>query len=343
MDKTEERDMTNLDALNEFLDGDSPDDVDLSGISKEEFARHLVVAGVTSHLLAESATATATEDKVRQNMVAVNAHEQPSRHRRNRVFTTVAAAAAVIITTLVYFSEPPSIDPLLERIRVFVLDDLEHEYRGKAETSSLGAEIFAQSMSLTLYVRGRDQYVAEVEFDLFGRQVFSTWMGFDGRDYWIVPPRMEAIQLPVIVSDKSLNRSWKSGELGLSQEFAKPLLHFESAMTVFGLLTDLTANYNVEMVPVTGLSSLPEGHVEIIAYRRPQADITIPDAMRLVVDEDTGVVHRVALKFADLPSRLGVDNPFRAIRYDLVRETVGGEELYQHESHHDTYRDVIRR
>ena len=62
-----------------------------------------------------------------------------------------------------------------------------------------------------------------------------------------------------------------------------------------------------------------------------------------VVDEDTGVVHRVALKFADLPSRLGVDNPFRAIRYDLVRETVGGEELYQHESHHDTYRDVIRR
>ena len=85
-----------LDSLSEFLDGDSPDTVDLGGIPKDELARHLLVAGVTRHLLREAAGGT--EDSVRIGMAAVFADGRVVHRRRNRILGSLAAAAAVTKT-----------------------------------------------------------------------------------------------------------------------------------------------------------------------------------------------------------------------------------------------------
>ena len=49
---------TPLDRLNEYLDGDDPESVDLTGVPAEEIARQLLVAGVTRHLLTDADAAT---------------------------------------------------------------------------------------------------------------------------------------------------------------------------------------------------------------------------------------------------------------------------------------------
>ena len=74
--------MTDTDPLDEFLDGDSPETVDLSAIPKDELAKHLLVAGVTRHLLREAAGVT--EHSVRAGMTAVLAEGRVAHRRRNR-------------------------------------------------------------------------------------------------------------------------------------------------------------------------------------------------------------------------------------------------------------------
>jgi hypothetical protein len=338
--------MTDLDPLNEFLDGDAPDDIDLSGVPREELAKHLIVAGVASHLLAESNAST--DDAVRANMVAVLEDARLTRRRRvqRQWFAGIAAAAAVIIATLVYFARPPGDQPLplLEKIRRFVDDDLDREYEVRAEASKLGlAMMFAESMRMSLHVRGEDHYAAELKFDILRIQTLSIWMGSNGEQHWLVPPVLEFLRLPVLVSDESLNSSWQAGELGMVEQFARRLVRAESAMSLFRLLRNLEADYRVEASAESVQSALPEGQIEIVAYRHPQSDITIPDVIRVVADEKTGVVRRVALKFADLPSSMGIENPFKLIRYTLVTETANRGAVYDHESHHDEDREVLVR
>lgn len=334
--------MTDLDSLNEFLDGDAPDQADLGSVPRDEIAKHLLVAGVTRLLLRK--TAASSEEVVRANMAVVLAEERAVRQRRHRILGGLAAAAAVIITTYVIFKPPPSFEPLLDRIRGFVTDGLDREYKISLEMKRSGRV----PMSFQLYVRGRDRYAAGADVAFLGQQ-FGIWQGFDGTDHWLVVPDIanfmqQDAHTPIFVTTGSLADVWKNDELLRIRSLATGVDQLGSALGIFDLLAELKRDYKIDKSPESAATIAGgEGRIDITAYRNPQADITIPDTIRMIVEEDTGVVCAIILRFVELPSSAGYENPFRGIRYDLVQESFQADNLYEHGSYHDPDRPVERK
>ncbi len=331
----------NLDRLNEFLDGDSDNAIDLSAIPKDEFAKHLLVAGVTRHLLREAADGSL--DTVRAGMAAIRADGRGAHRQRNRILGGLAAAAAVIITTFIIFMPPPGFEPLLDRITGFVTDDIDREYKISLETKRIGRLPF----SPTLYVRGTDRYAAGFEVRSLGREL-GVWQGCDGEDHWLVVPDFtnlfeQGAHTPIFVTSGSADL-WDNDELRTMRSISTGIDQIESALGIFELLSELEQDYKIDNTPKTATKiALGEGEVDITAYRNPQANITIPDTIRLIVEEDTGVVRVTILTFVEVPNMVGFENPFRGIRYELVQESIEADNRYEHDSYHDADRPVLRR
>ncbi len=110
------------------------------------------------------------------------------------------------------------------------------------------------------------------------------------------------------------------------------------------ILAELGANYRIEPTPATATKEpRSDQEVDITAYRNPQSGFLMPDKIRLIVNERTGVTRVILLKLANYPGQMGTRQPRPSLRLDLLRETIVSDEFYEHETHHEDDRRIERR
>ncbi|MEM7475878.1 MAG: hypothetical protein AAF483_12875 [Planctomycetota bacterium] len=138
-----------------------------------------------------------------------------------------------------------------------------------------------------LYVQGKDRFALRLT-GLFPRR--RTWLGQDGREYWVVPPRGSVLK----GTDPSLHGRWiRSAGKGSDQEaeFNEiPLTHVTS------MLQRMSKGYHLELLDDERVEIVNESVIEcqrILATREPTAGLDEPDTIELWASRETGIPIRV--------------------------------------------------
>lgn len=319
--------------IREFFDGEGPAP-ELSALdpqTRRAFAEELMVASATEHLL------TRAPEELRQ-MVRSGVGEAFAQERRRRLRVTVGSgiviAAAVLIAVLVSWPEAPEQDPVLARIKQAAQAQVDHHYTLHIESPTL----FMRGLAGEVHAHGDGRFAVPLRLAR-GSLVVPRWMseqawwaGYDGKDYWLTIPGAGARAREVLRSPQSFARlSQKlidrlSGDFpvlgtvldNLRLQVADVADQFQARLSVQGTLARLDSQYSLEPSParLEDLGRKP-GELDLCAYRHPQAPRSLPESIRMLVDEQTGRARLLILSFSPMPGSSAEKLPFERIRFEL--------------------------
>jgi len=337
------KDPRDLNALNEYLDGEL-DGVDrhsseLSEVSPETVARHLLVAGIVQQL--GSDTQGTIRQQVHQGMTRVNEVIRQERRARIRVglLGVAAVAAAITVAVTLFWGQPANLKPVIERMEAYLQTDHDRQYSMRAEAR--GAALNLVEAQTELCVRGNNKFLLSFSGNVFGSQ-FVVSQGYDGTDYWVVLPDI-GFPTPVLVSKTSLASCWGADSASEMQDVGRGVDRLEVGARIFGLLEDLRTHYKISASPVDASAFQASGtQTAILAQRHTQTDPDFPETIEFLLDSASGTIEQIVAKYMELPTLSKRDNPYRTIRYTLKGEFPRADSVYQHDGHHDGSRKVLR-
>lgn len=336
-------DQQELNALNEYLDGDiskvDQHGLDLSQVPHDEIVRHLLVAGIVQQLGYD--TEGAVRQQVQDGMAAVNQvirHERRVRIRTG-LFGSLIAAAAITVTALLFSWQSSDLRPVIDQMQAYLRADQDRQYSMRAETRDAALNFI--EAETTLSVRGNDKFLVSFSGNVFGAQ-FVVNQGFDGEDYWVVLPSI-GLPTPVLVSETSLASCWGADIAVEMQDVGRGIDRLEVGARIFSLVENLERNYEVTAsTPESTTFSPQDGQLAITASRHAQTDPDYPMTIEFLLDTSSGTVEQIVVEYMELPAQLRLDNPYRKIRYQLQGEFPRADSVYQHQGHHDGSRQVLR-
>ncbi len=237
-----------------------------------------------------------------------------------RRIQAVAAAAAVIAVIGFWFGGPgaPPARATYERVLRACAMPRDRRYTVSADRGVLFLEPFAADV----FVRGGERVALHVTSGLAA----GAWLGLDGRDAWMVPPRESA---PVESADGD------SGFAALVDAVRLPATRDLPWFSVNRTMSRLGDRYRLEFEPAerSGVTRVRGVLVDAAA-----APLT-PREVRFDARDESGELLMLELRFATdarapLPSTL---------RFELTDEDERDDAFYSHGAHHAPGRAVVRR
>lgn len=140
-----------------------------------------------------------------------------------------------------------------------------------------------------LYVDGADRFVMRRDAPFGGGEI---WLGSDGEQYWLVPPRG-----PVVLKESQTLPGW----------FERREFSDDPPMELATMLRRLSVHYDLEQTPDESIAT-PAGdaHCEHIVGRvQADAPLRLPATIELWADHDSGLARRMVLDWQLAPTDRG--------------------------------------
>lgn len=262
---------------------------------------------------------TAINESTSPSMANTTIANTTTRHSR-RWFIWLSTAAALVIGVLMLNSSSTSQSAQASLQKVL---QAKSRYRTYTIDMTHQLPIWGQrEVSATLYLDDRDQFV----FEHPGwKSLGKVWIGGDGDQRWIVPPRGPALAGREAVVARWLDR----------KDLPSPFLHLNT------ILNRMSRTYDLSQLPNV-VSPCEPKHLKVdcihLVGKSNRKDSRLPESIEVWADAETGIAHQVQLNWHRESSERGpVAWTIKLTSYDDLPEN-----WFNVESHLRIARPVIK-
>lgn len=246
--------------------------------------------------------------------------------RTRRVWLAPVAMAAALVLAAVIFrgqiSPPRSAIAAVESSLKEAQSSPDRRYHVQTQWQSPGGDV--RERTGELWVRGATHFLLQQESPLG-----ELFIGSNGEEHWLAP----AIG-PVFVADDL--RAFEQMLPG--KPLATPFLQVTTMLERLADRCDLSLAAEEELPAVDGKGTVRCTHV--VGRKRVTEDALSPDVIELWTARQSGVAYRIVARWTSDPDRVGPREV--QLNWAPLNEPVATE-WYDHASHHQPDRRVIRR